>query len=147
MEEIVRDALGQLGAVVSEPAHAGIEDGRLTEARHGNAMLEIKGRAGQLRLGDVRQLDGWMRTAMADEAWDGKGILIANLRLNEPPGDRSDVVAPNALAFAQRVGISILTTSQLYEAIRLDQEGALDREAFWSAIFDASGLVFLPSVS
>jgi hypothetical protein len=147
LEPVVREALASLGASVTVPEQAGLEDGRLVDSAGRAAMLEIKGKTGALGVEDVRQLDGWIRNAMADEGWEGKGVIVANLKLSEPPDTRDEVVAPNALTFAKRVEIGILTTPQLYEALRRDQEGTLDRHEFWEAVFSANGLVGLPSVS
>jgi hypothetical protein len=144
LEPVVREALTRLGATVFEPAVPGIEDGRLIDPQGRQAMLEIKGRRGQLKLEDVRQLDGWMRTAIAEESWTGKGLLCANLKLEEPPDERSDLVAPNALAFAERVGIAIVTTSQLHEALREHETEGFDSKAFWDSLQSVSGLVGLP---
>ena len=81
---------------------------------------------------------------MADEGWDGKGIIVANLKLGQPPRERSDLVAPNALAFAETVGICIVTTPELYEALRKHQAGALKADAFWDALAAARGVTALP---
>lgn len=141
LEPIVRQALGELGAAVTNPAVDGIEDGRLTDPSGRAAMIEVKGRRGQLGLEDVRQLDGWMRTAIADEGWSGKGIVVANLKLEEPADERVDLIAPNALAFAEKVDIAILTTGQVFEAISELQREVFDSDAFWDAVFRAAGLV------
>jgi hypothetical protein len=144
LEGVARDALAELGADVSEPVAQGIEDGRLTDPSGRPAMLEIKGRAGPIGLDDVRQLSGWMTNAIADEQWEGKGLLVANPRRSEPPHERKDHVAPNALAFAQRIGVAILLTTQIFEALRLHQLGEFDNEAFWNRVFTTSGLCDLP---
>ncbi len=141
LEPVARRALGELGAAVTDPAVDGIEDGRLNDPGGRSAMLEIKGRRGQLGLEDVRQLDGWMRTAIAEEGWSGKGIVVANLKLEEPPDARADLIAPNAQKFAERVDIAILTTGQVFEAISELQRGDFDRDAFWDAVFGSAGLI------
>lgn len=66
----------------------GRDDGRLTDPTGRNGILEIKGRAGALCVSDVRELHDWVSDAIANEGWQGKGLLIANLRCNEPPGQR-----------------------------------------------------------
>ena len=141
LEPIVREALELLGVVVQAPAREGIEDGRLTMPDGTPAMLEIKGKRGQLKVDDVRQLDDWMRTAMAEEEWDGKGIIVANLKLDLPPNERNDVVAPQALKFAERVGIAILTTHELHAAIEEVQRGSFDVKSFWDRVRSAKGLL------
>lgn len=147
LEPVVREALALLGGTVTAPRVEGIEEGRLSDARGRQAMLEIKGRKGQLRLEDVRQLHGWIWTAIENEGWDGKGVLVANLKLEENPTDRTDLIAPNAERFAKEQHIAILTTTQLYEAVRQRQRNSLDESLFWEKIFQADGLVDLPNLS
>jgi hypothetical protein len=144
LEPIVREALEVLGAKVAPPMREGIEDGRLVDPSGRQAMLEIKGLTGQLGLTDVRQLHGWMWTALDEEGWEGKGIVVANLKLGERPDQRQDLIAPNAKKFAESSEMAVLTSTQLHEALRRDQLGELDRDAFWNAIFRASGQVDLP---
>lgn len=141
LEPVVREALSELGADVQEPEQAGVEDGRLIDPKGRQAMLEIKGRINQLRLEDVRQLDGWVRKAIADEEWEGRGLLVANLKLGLPPDQRTDIVPDNALRAAQRYSICILPTPLLYEALREKQAGTLDMEAWWDRLFACSGLL------
>jgi hypothetical protein len=107
-------------------------------------MLEIKGKGGQVGLEDVRQLSGWMQDALAEEGWQGKGILVANAKLRDPPADRVDLVGPNALTYARNIQVCIVTTGQLYEALRQDQNGSLDRDALWQTVFETEGLAALP---
>ncbi len=122
LEPLVRDGLRQLGAAVTDPKQRGKEDGRLVDQFGRNAMLEIKGRTGNLRLSDVRELDQWVRDALAYE---------------DPP---------NCDKFAKRVDISIVTTSQLFQALISDQQGMLDRKELWNDIFAGKGLCTLPDL-
>jgi hypothetical protein len=144
LEPVVREALAELGAVVTPPAREGIEDGRIVDPASRRAMLEIKGRKGQLGLEDVRQLHGWMWTAIENERWEGKGIVVANLKLEERPDLRQDLIAPNAERFARDHNIAVVLTTQLYEALRQHQAGSLDYTAFWDRVYNASGLADLP---
>ena len=83
-----------------------------------------------------------MRTAMAEEGWSGKGDPSRQPQIIEEPADeRRDLVAPNALAFARRIGVAVLTTTQLHEALRQRQESRFDESSFWDSIFAADGLV------
>ena len=144
LEPIVREALVALGAEVQPPTREGVEDGRLTMPAGMRGMLEIKGKRGQLKVDDVRQLDDWMRTALAEEDWDGKGIVVANLKLDQRPDERADVIAPQALRFAERTGIAVVLTTQLHAALVALQEGKFDSDAFWNSVATASGVVEWP---
>jgi hypothetical protein len=146
LEPLVWDALRELGATVEEPTRAGVEDGRFTDPQGRPGMLEIKGRSGVLPLNDLRQLDGWIRTALAEEEWSGKGLLVGNLKLDAYPMARDDVVAPNALTFSRNADICILTTAQLFRALDDLQRDDLDLVGFWDSIFESSGLSALPGI-
>jgi hypothetical protein len=109
-------------------------------------MLEIKGRTGTLRLADVRQLDQWVRDAIANENWASKGILIANMHCDETPGQRDDPFPTNCIQTAKHFQLCLLTTTQIFHALRLHQRGELDVQAFWNTIFGTSGVCELPEL-
>ena len=142
LEPVVRDALRVLGAEVEDPKVKGREDGRLTYTGDKRGMLEIKGRKSVLKLADVRELDQWVRDALIE--WESKGLLIACLRNEESPEARTGLFPDNAAKFAARAGICLMTTTQLYEALRRDQLGELDRDAFFATIFETDGACKLP---
>ena len=106
--------------------------------------MEIKGKGGKLSVDDVRQLGHWVQDAQAYESWEGKAILIVNALLAEPPVQRDAEVGPKAEEFAKTIDAAIVTTQQLYEAVRRSQAGELDGNAFWSTIFNSRGTVDLP---
>lgn len=146
LEPIVRDSLRILGAQVEDPHRRGREDGRLIDPSGRSGMLEIKGRGGTLRLSDVRELHDWVSDAVANEGWDGKGLLIANLFNNEPPSERRDIFPRNAVQTAERFDQCLMTTTQLFRALRSNQRGALDVQEFWDAIFGTVGICTLPEL-
>lgn len=80
---------------------------------------------------------------MAEEDWEGTGLLVANLGIDQPPSERRDLFPGNTERFAARAGHGLLTTSQLYEALRRDQAGELDRSSFYRAIIDGAGVIAL----
>ena len=94
----------------------------------------------------MRQLDDWKRTAYFEESWGGKAFIVANLKLDLPPEERDEPFGAQALSTAERAEISILTTPQLYEALRLHQLGELDRDGFWDEVFRAHGRCDLPEM-
>jgi hypothetical protein len=121
------------------------EDGRLRDPSGRPAVLEIKGRTGDLKLSDVNQLLQWR-----DEA-DGlgkshKGILVCNLQCETHPGERKRVFPDNAKSRAQALGLCLITTGQIFAALVALQNGTFDSPAFWDAIFAAAGPVPLPDL-
>jgi hypothetical protein len=78
--------------------------------------------------------------------WESKGVLIACLKNETHPRARRDLFPDNCVKLATRTGICLMTTTQLYEALRRDQLGQLDRESFFAAIFDANSICDLPEI-
>jgi hypothetical protein len=144
LEPIVRAGLRELGANVDEPKQRGREDGRLIDPSGRQGMLEVKGRSGNLRLSDVRELDNWVRDALVVEGWESKGVLIVNLQCDEDPRARREFISTNCAEGAIRSEISILTTGQLFQALVADRQGRLNRKHFWDEVFLAKGLCSLP---
>jgi hypothetical protein len=145
LEPIVLDALAELGASVEQPKRPGREDGRLTDPSGRHAILEIKSHSsGPVKLRDVRQLHQWDADAIADEDWIGKPILIVNAHASTPVGQRSAAIEGQTLRTVERFGCAVLTTSQLYQALHDDQQGALNRSEFWDAVLSADGVIDLP---
>ena len=107
-------------------------------------MLEIKGRTGPLKLEDVRQIDQWVRDAMFQEDWSGKGILIANLDLSNSPQQRGPIFPPNCVTKARIADICLLPTTQLFEALCAYQRNELDLQNFWDTIHGTKGVCPLP---
>ncbi|HTS17520.1 MAG TPA: hypothetical protein VMP11_08100 [Verrucomicrobiae bacterium] len=147
LEPVARDALRELEAKVDDPLKKGREDGRLIDPRGRRAILEIKGRTGTLRLDDVRQLRQWADDAVVNEAWTGKGILIANLCCGEPLERRRDLFPDNCKKVAEQFNLCLMTTTQLFHALCEHQEGRLDLPKFWDSIFSTSGVSALPELS
>lgn len=146
LEPIVRDALAQLEASIELPKVRGREDGRLTDPSGRLGTMEIKGRSGQLRVGDVRQTHQWVADRIAYEDSKSKGILIANLNKDLPPSERGDVFPQNCVSAAENFDICLLTTTQLFNALSMQQNSTLELTDFWDAIFHASGISEFPEL-
>jgi hypothetical protein len=125
LEPVVRNTLRQLGARVEDPEKEGVEDGRLFR-EEGCAVLEIKGRIGQIKQADVRQVVQWASEAKAVEGAEYKPLILGNPQCDTPPGERAAPLAPNALTYARNGGVALVTTMQLFEALRQKQLGSFD---------------------
>lgn len=139
LEELVRAALRELGAEVTEPGRGG-NDGELIDPSGRHAVLEIKGRKGHIGRNDVRQLHDWVSAREEDPNWQGKGILIGNPESSHPPTERSGGFDSNAVGLSSRWGISLMTSAQLFEALRRLQKKELMQHQLWERIFQADGL-------
>lgn len=146
LETIVREALEFLGAGV-EPERNSREDGRLQDPRGRKAVLEIKGLVGPVKGAHARELEHWRVDATEDPDWDGIGILIANPYCGtDPVGRRTNDCFPDeAMRAAKLFRHTVLSTCQLYEAVRAKQAGTLDEDAFWDEVFSGATLPSLPS--
>ena len=147
LEPVVRDALRELGATVSDPPpKENREDGRLTAPAGQIGMLEIKGRTKSLALADVRQLDQWVRDALIQENLKSKGILIANMYCGQPPELRNNPFPPNCIDSAKRANLCLMTTTQLFRALCSHQREELDVAEFWNTVFNTDGVCPLPEL-
>jgi len=147
LEPVVRDALRELGATVSDPPpKENREDGRLTAPAGQLGMLEIKGRTKSLALADVRQLDQWVRDALIQENLESKGILIANMYCGQPPELRNNPFPPNCIDSAKRANLCLMTTTQLFRALCSYQREELDVAEFWNTVFNTDGVCSLPEL-
>jgi hypothetical protein len=147
LEPVVRDALRELGATVSDPPpKENREDGRLTAPAGQIGMLEIKGRTKSLALADVRQLDQWVRDALIQDNLESKGILIANMYCGQPPELRDNPFPSNCIDSAKRANICLMTTTQLFRALCSHQREELDIAEFWNTVFNTDGVCSLPEL-
>lgn len=147
LEPVVRDALRELGATVSDPPpKENREDGRLKAPTGQIGMLEIKGRTKSLSLDDVRQLDQWVRDALIQENLESKGILIANMYCGRPPELRNNPFPANCVDRAEKANLCLMTTTQLFQALCSYQREELDVAEFWNTVFDTDGVCPLPEL-
>jgi hypothetical protein len=142
LEPIVRETLAILGARIEDPATEGIEDGKLFRDE-GQAVLEIKGRNGPIKQDDVRQVVQWASDARLKDGVEYEPLIVGNPYCDRPLEERGDVLAPNAATYARNGGVGIITTAQLFEALRQKQSGTFDAGRFWETVFAASGDVRL----
>jgi hypothetical protein len=138
LEPVVRDALRRLGGRVEDPEAEGIEDGLLFHGEDA-AVIEIKGRKNQIKQDDVRQVVQWAADAKLRDGVSYKAVIVGNPNCDLPIGDRGDPLAPNALQYAERGEVALVTTAQIYEALRQQQRGDFDEGLFWERVFGASG--------
>jgi hypothetical protein len=148
LEEVVRDALADLGGDVTIP-EAGREDAQVRSPQEHEFVVEIKGRRGALKRADVRQLGEWILRAEEAhaEGWAGTGLLIHNAFSGDAPAERGDPYANQTLEFAKRLGLTLMTTTQLFQALCDVQVGRLTADQFWEAAATGSGPAPLPELA
>jgi len=143
LEEIVHRTLEGLGATV-EPEEPGGHDGRITGPTGRKAVLEIKGTRRTISLDNQRQLADWVARQVAKGTAFEKGILFGNPHCDLPLEQRTDPpFAEEAVVNAQRDDQSLITTRQLFLALKDFKAGKLKSQVFWNALFDGRGVVQL----
>lgn len=142
LEPVVRETLRALVALVEDPETEGIEDGKLFR-EEGRAILEIKGRTGPIKQDDVRQVVQWASEAKLKDGVEYKPLIIGNPHCEKALEERGDVLAPNAATYARNGAVAVVTTTQLFEALRQKQTGTFHEARFWKAVFETSGVAQL----
>ena len=144
LEAVVRDVLRELEARVDDPEAEGIEDGLLFQGKRA-AVIEVKGRDGGIKQADIRQVVQWASEAKLRDGITYKPLIIANPHCETRLEERGEPLTGNARSYAENGEVGLLTTAQLYEALRQHQLGELDINAFWNSVFNAVGIADLPN--
>jgi hypothetical protein len=138
LEPVVRETLRTLGARVDDPEAEGIEDGKLFRDE-GLAVLEIKGRNGPIKQDDVRQVVQWASDAQLKDGVRYTPLIVGNPHCDTPLEERGEILAPNAADYARNGNVAVVTTAQLFEALRQQQAGTFNESRFWATVFETSG--------
>ena len=144
LEAVVRDVLRELEAKVDDPETEGIEDGRLFQGGRA-AVIEVKGRDGGIKQADIRQVVQWASEAKLRDGVTYKPLIVANPYCETRLEERGEPLTGNARSYAENGEVGLLTTVQLYEALRQHQLGELDINTFWDSVFNAAGIADLPN--
>jgi len=152
LEPVVRDALKLIGCDV-EPQPDKDSNG-LVVSDHGTALIEVVGSKGTVRIEKLGELTTNMGNFISEKKKPVKGILIGNPfcehTLDDRPPKRSQkpLFAKELLESAQRQGITVLLSTDLYQVVTSILDGKVGAEAKQSIrqrILEGSGLVVLAS--
>ncbi|MDX2212204.1 MAG: hypothetical protein SFY66_02835 [Oculatellaceae cyanobacterium bins.114] len=147
LAQVISSALRELGAQIS-PLKPPYQDAiQIRDPFNRDGLVVIRARMGVLPLSDLRYLDQWVRDLLMQQDWHGKGVLIANTEFHKPPLQRKEAFQPNCIRAAQHFSYCLVTTTQLFQAIALNQRGELDLTQFWSALLETNGICPLPEIS
>lgn len=148
LEGAVLAALQALGANVAPPTEPGYEDGWIEVDLDGGThkgVLEIKStRSAMFDEKGRRQAADWVLRGADLYAEQFKGIFFGCSSTDLHPAERKWPFSDSWSKRAAAAGISAVRTEDLFTALLLDHNGSLDRERFWRAILDTSG-VAVPS--
>lgn len=142
LEALVRELLEILGVDIEDSPTKNRDDGRFTAPGSNQVvMLEIKGRGKSMKLEDIRQLAGWIKTARNEEALDvGKGLFIGCGFTADAPNARAGIFPDNAIKAAELEGFALMTSTQVLTAAHEVQAGRLKIEQFWARLLSTRGL-------
>ena len=136
---VVRDALASLGGVALLATETGKEDLRLTTPDGAFFVVEVKGASGSLKVDDLRQAAHWRVGATSDETPEVRALVVSNpLRMIAPAlRIESESFPHSCMERANTLGVAVLSTRQIYEALRREQTGESDAPAsLWRALAD-----------
>lgn len=114
LEGVVEKAF-TLMKIEVRPGLAGKED-RLLFIDSKEVKVEVKGKEGSIALQDLRQLGHYLE----DAALDGKsvkGLFIGNHYRLEHPKKRPEAFPDNVIEYAEKRGICLITTIELFKAV------------------------------
>jgi hypothetical protein len=133
LEESVVIALKELGCRIIETSSTRKEDVRFMDPDNNYWICEIKGRKGNLKRDDIRQLDDWIKQAMLNEDWHGYAGIIGNFQIELNIDKRKDYISENEEKALNRFGFSIIETMEIYEQLNLKEKNKYDPKIFWKS--------------
>lgn len=144
LEEIVREALRELGFVVDGEV-PGKRDGilRTTET---DFVLEVTGTTGGIKQSKGRQLDDWVENVIAENPDKNiSGLLIVNPEMGTSPEKRNISIEPNVKQYMQKRGdYKVFTTVDLYKLVESHLKEGVDKEDIESIFYQDNTLLSLP---
>lgn len=152
LEPVVRDALKLIGCDV-EPQPDKDSNG-LVVSDHGTALIEVVGSKGTVKIEKLGELTTNMGNFISEKKKPVKGILIGNpfceqaLDNRPPKQSQKPLFAKQLLESAQKQGITVLLSADLYQvvtSILSGKFGAEEKQSIRQRIFEGSGLVMLAS--
>jgi hypothetical protein len=142
LEDLVADALGELGIALAEPIgneeYLALHEGVL-------AAVEAKGNSKSASGDDYRAIMDHV-TQLAVSGIEARGILVVCAWRNDPPDSRRDWFPDNVARTARDQGrVSLVRSVDLLRAVLAKRRGDdLGADDFARALFSVAGLVSLP---
>jgi hypothetical protein len=147
LEDIVRDILQKMGAMVEVPTERNKEDGWITVMIGESTVegvLEIKSTGKpQFTEEGVRQINDWIGRGKVNRHKTYRGVFIGNSSIKQEPSKREFPFSDSWVKAAKLIPITALTTEALFRAYELFAAGKLDMAKFWTAIFSTDGVVVM----
>lgn len=91
-------------------------------------IIEVKGKAGQVKKRDVAQLGTWLdKWAEKEKAEKLRGLLLVNHYRNSPPEDRKEPLTEKAIEFLNLRPTFYKTTPYLFKLVKKVKENELSK--------------------
>ena len=140
---LVGRALQQLGAQVQAIPCPGRDAMGVISPSGQTATVLVRVKPKTIGAADLRQLERWLQSLRSKRNWQGKGILIANANVAQPPAQRKQVFPDNCVLIAQASDYCLITTVQLFQAIALQESQQLTTTQFWDLVLATNGALSL----
>jgi hypothetical protein len=134
LEQIVMKALMELGCELLDTTEGNNEDLQMLDPEGDKWIIEVKGRKGNLKRDDIRQLDEWVRNVMLDNEWQGFGLIIGNYQMEKSPDDREGIISDREQDALDRFNYSVLTTTEIFQMIVQKQKDEYDPYLVWKKL-------------
>lgn len=115
LEELVEEAFHFLDIDILKPVNQTIED-RYTEFGDYKCPIEIKGVTKSASQNHLKQII-FRSTDKGSEGYKTRGLLIVNHYLSQPIDKRNEPFPPNVKSEAERWGIALLTTHDVFNLV------------------------------
>jgi hypothetical protein len=79
----------------------------------------------------------------AGQLMAGEGVGHIDVGTPERSAAARMALAPNAANYARNGGVAVVTTIQLFEALRQNQAGTFNETPFWKTVFETTGVAEL----
>jgi hypothetical protein len=120
LEQAVQDALSTLGFSVARYNRDGSEFDVLFESREGRCLGEVEGRDSKpIAISKFSQLERNLQEDYAREEVRefAKGVLFGNAARLTPPKERREAFTSKCITAAQRAGVALVRTMDLFEPV------------------------------
>ncbi|MBX9878843.1 MAG: hypothetical protein K2Y22_10340 [Candidatus Obscuribacterales bacterium] len=143
LEEIVKEVLNDLGAIVHEPTEKNKEDGWITVEIDGNILegvLEVKStERPNFDESGLRQLMDWKNRGKLKQKLY-KGIFIGSNSVKLHPSERSEGFGHSLIETAKIDDLVTIKCDDLYCIYQLQKLALLDQKLFWKQLFETKGV-------
>lgn len=144
LEKAVREVMRYLGPDVEDPKEPGREDGWVAVQVSGKTyegVLEVKStRNDQFGEEGIRQLLDWVNRGVQLRQKRYKGIFVGNSAVEKPVTERPWPFSDNWRKSAEVGQLVALQSSDLFLIYFLAAKGKLNRDEFWSQLFNTDGV-------